>query len=70
MVYLAGGYYPFLKALPVSLHLALVQAGLEANALITLGPAFVITRFVLGKIQPGLGWLSARLLVRAGHGAY
>ena len=43
------------------LNLLLMQVSLQASLLVTLGPSFVITRFVLGKLLAVFNQVSARL---------
>jgi hypothetical protein len=46
--------------------LALVRVTQEANLLVTLGPSYVITRFVIGILLAGLAVAHSHVLVHGG----
>ena len=47
-----------------ALSLLLLRAAQEANLLVTFGPSYVITRFVMGKVVAGATLLFAHFPVR------
>jgi len=48
-----------------SLNLMLMQISLQANIVLTYGPSFVITHFVLSKVLAGFNLVSSHLPIRS-----